>query len=393
MRRRRRNRIIILIFMLLLILCTFAVMRAVLSLPYRSVDIANLAKVEFTGFNGDGVATVSIDDNSVDNLLASVKKEHEDSWFSTSEVEDGDYAVFRQSLSFSIPNAMGLSNGDTVNIVGECDKELAKKLKIDITSLNSEVTVDGLLNVTKISVDEVFKDLNVSFSGISPRIEVALQNNSSQPLVKKMIFEIANPKEYYSEGETVSIHAVYDDEMCRETGYTVDKPSEECIRDYTASAEASYITNVAQLPSGVVREAIEAGKKAFRDANEYGVRIFCEANLVPVYINKQATFTYGPPGYVSSYFKTVFPEKAGELGLSYNDLDIIYDVVISQADGQSCTAYGAVRFSDIILNSDGSCTYDFSSPTIMSMSYYSARVKKNVVDSYKQTHDIERVGP
>ena len=147
------------------------------------------------------------------------------------------------------------------------------------------------------------------------------------------------------------------------------------------------------LPPDLLKKAIEAGKSAFTDANEYGVRIFCEANLVPVYINKKATFTYGKVNYVSSYFKTVFPEKAGDLGLSYNDLDIIYDVRISQADGTACTAYGAVRFSDIIKNSDGTYTYDLSSPQLLSVSFYSARVKKNVVDSYANTHNVERIYP
>ena len=392
-RRRRRNRIIILIFVLLLILCTFAIMRAVVSLPFKTVDLSKLALVEFSGFNGDGVATVTTDEEAVDRLLSSVKKAHEDSWYSTSDVEDIDFASFRQSLSYSIPNSMGLSNGDTVNIVAEYDKELAKKLKIDVISNSKEVTVEGLKDVKKIPVDEVFKDLDVSFTGISPRIEISLANKSTQPLVSKMIFEIVDPKEFYSEGETVAIHAIYNDEMVEETGYAVDRPSEDCIKEYVAKAQSSYVTSVDQLPSSVVREAIEAGKRAFTNANEYGVRVFIEANLVPVYINKQATFSYGSPGYVSAYFKTVFPEKAGDLGLSYNDLDIIYEVTISQADGQSCTAYGAVRFSDIVINSDGSLSYDFSSPSIMSMSYYSARVKKNVVDAYKTTHDIERVGP
>jgi hypothetical protein len=206
-----------------------------------------------------------------------------------------------------------------------------------------------------------------------------------------MIFEIVDAKEYYSEGDIVRIHAKCTDDMCRETGYIVDAADEDCIRDYVVTADSEYISRSSDLPSNIIKEAIEAGKRAFVDANEYGVRIFCEANLVPVYVNKKATFAYGSPNYVSSYFKAVFPEKAGELGLAYNDLDLIYDVKLSQADGVACTAYGAVRFSDIIKHSDGSYSYDFSSPTIMSESFYSARVKKNVVDSYSTTHDIVKL--
>ncbi len=383
----------VLIFALLFILCAFLILRASVALPYETVNLTDLAKVEFSGFNNDGIATVTVDDAAVDALLANVKQQYEDSWFHTSEVEDGDYVKFRQSLSFAVSNGMALSNGSTVNVIATCDESLAKKLKIDVKSKSGEVTVDGLQNVMKLPLDSAFADLNVSFSGISPQLEISIENNSTHPLVSKMIFEIVDPKEYYADGDTVRIHGIYTDEMCKETGYVIAVPEEECVKDYTASSSSSYVSSVADLPSEIVREAVSAGKSAFTDANEYGVRIFCEANLVPVYINKKATFQYGTPNFVSAYFKTVFPEKAGELGLSYNDLDIIYDVTISQADGKACTAYGAVRFSNIIKNSDGSYSYDFSNPQLLSVSYLSSRVKANVVDSYKKSHDIERVSP
>ena len=392
-KRRRRRTMIVLIFALLFILCFFIILRATVGLPYESVELTDLAKVEFTGFNNEGIATVSVNDAAVDALLANVKQQYEESWFHTSEVEDSDYARFRQSLSFAVPNGTALSNGGNVNVVATCDEELAQKLKIDIKSKSGQVAVEGLQNIMKIPVESVFTDLNVSFSGVSPSLEISIENNSTQPLVSKMIFEIVEPKEYYAEGDVVKIHAIYTEEMCAETGYSVDVPDDQCVKEYTAASDCAYITDASSLPSEIVREAVSAGRSAFKDANEYGVRIFCEANLVPVYINKKATFQYGTPNFVSAYFKTVFPEKAGELGMSYNDLDIIYDVVISQADGKSCTAYGAVRFSNIIKNSDGSYSYDFSDPQLLSVSYLSSRVKANVVDSYKKSHDIERVYP
>ncbi|MCR5688279.1 MAG: hypothetical protein K6G58_09695 [Lachnospiraceae bacterium] len=364
-----------------------------LFLPYETVELADLAKVEFSGINGEGVATASVDDDAVDALLSSVKEEHDSSWFSNDEVEDGDYAKFRQSLTYSVPNGMGLFNGAEVTVVGACDRQIAKKLKIDIKGSSGTFTVNGLRDAVKLSMDEVFAGLKVSFSGISPNLEISLENTSPNPLVGRMKFEILNPQEYYAEGDTVRIQAVYTEDMCIETGYAVDLPAEECVKEYSASGDSAYLSSASELPSDILEKAIQAGKSAFTDANEYGVRIFCEANLVPVYINKKATFTYGTPKYISSYFKTVHPEKAGDLGLSFNDLDIIYEVKISQADGVSCNAYGAVRFSDICKSTDGSYSYDFSEPVILSESYFSERVKKNVVESYKDSYDIERVRP
>ncbi len=392
-RRQRRRRIIILIFALLFILVTFIVMRAILSLPYASANIAQLAKIEYTGFNNDGVAAVSMDEAAVDELMTKLKDEYESAWFHTSQVEDADYAAFRQSLSFQLPQSVGLSNGNVLTVTANCDRELADKLKLDITDTTAQVTVEGLQNVTKLSPEQVFADLEVSFSGVSPMLQISIANPSEQPLIKQMTFEIVDAREYYATGDIVTIRARYPEEAAIQTGFIVDAPDGVCEMQYTAASDSAYIMSASDLPKDLIQKAVDAGKGAFHDANEYGVRIFCEANLVPVYINKKATFEYGNPNYVSSYFKTVFPEKAGELGLEFNDLDIIYDVTISQADGKACTAYAAVRFSDIIKNADGSYTYDFSDPQILSESFFSARVKKVVVDSYLSTHDVERVSP
>lgn len=74
-RRRRRRTIIVLIFVLLFILCFFIVLRATVGLPYESVELIDLAKVEFTGFNNEGIASVSVNDAAVDALLANVKQQ------------------------------------------------------------------------------------------------------------------------------------------------------------------------------------------------------------------------------------------------------------------------------------------------------------------------------
>ena len=391
--RRRRRRIIILIFALLFVLCGLIVMVAASSLPVATVSLADLARVEYSGFNGDGFATAFIDDAAVDKFLSGIKKDHERSWLGSRDIDDADYAKFRQSLSFSVTRATGLSNGDTINVIGRCDEKLARKLKLEIDNSSGSFTVEGLSDAKMVTVDEVFGGLEVSFEGISPAVTVALQNTSRHPLIKKMTFVLEDPKRVYASGDTIAVRAQYTDEMCMDCGFTVEVPAEECVREYVVSTDSEYVRSASDLPKGFVKEAVEAGKRAFVDANEYGVRIFCEANLVPVYVNSKATFTYGKINYVSSYFKSVFPEKAGELGLAYNDLDIIYDVRISQADGVSATAYAAVRFSDIIRNADGSYTYDLSSPQLLSESYFSERVKKNVVDSYRTSYEVERVDP
>ena len=110
-----------------------------------------------------------------------------------------------------------------------------------------------------------------------------------------------------------------------------------------------------------------------------------------VYINKKATFRYLEPSLISAYFKAVKPEYAGKDGNDYNDLDLVYFVKITQADGVTCDAEAVVRFSNIIQNKDGTFTYDFSNPKIMSASYSDSSIKKNVISRYETTHVIEKL--
>lgn len=431
MRAKRRLGAILAVFVLIIVLAILLVVRAVISLPYDTVDISGMVNVSFSGYDTTGTATASIDDAQLSELLASLKNSYDESVFHDEHPEDSDYALFAQSIQCHVSRGMdaetafgdndivseddssvsegdnsasaemsgvsggnsttGLSNGDYVTVTCTYDEELAEKIKLEISGNSRMFAVSGLPVVTAISVDDVFANLNVKFEGVSPGLTLELENNSTNPLVSQMIFEVMDPKDYYVSGDTVKVHAIYTDAMVMDSKYIVDVPQEECIREYVAESDSQYVTNVDDIPLSILTEAVEQGKKAFKDANEYGVRIYCEANLVPVYINKKATFKYGTPKYVSSYFKSVLPEKAGALGLSYNDFDIIYEVKITQADGVSCKAYAAVRFSNIIKNSDNSYSYDFSDPKILSESYFSENVKSNVTSSYEDTHKIERV--
>lgn len=389
--RRRRARIIILVLVLLFFTIGFLACAMVASMPYETIDLCEYATVELDGYNTYATVSVTTDDVAIDALLTKVKSDYENAFFHNRHPQDADYLKFRQSLSFEADKTNGLANGSVVTVTGSYDEELAKTLKIEVNSTQKQITVGGLATAAKVSKEQIFEDLEVSFSGVSPSLQVYMSNKSVHPFVSRVGFQIIDPKEEYSVGDIIRIKANYSEELSRETQYIADLSSDECIKEYAVESETEYLSSAADLPQYLLDEAVDAGKKAFVDANEYGVRIYCEANLVPVYINKKATFVYGTPKYVSSYLKTIKPDSVGSAGYDYNDLDVIYSVVISQADGVKCTAYAAVRFTDIIKNADGSFEYDFSNPKILSESYFSDRVKKNVTENYESTHVIERV--
>jgi len=388
-RRRKRIKRIILILMLAIVGIAAGILINA-TFPYEEADLCDLFTIEYDGYNTNGTARAVLNDEHADQLLSLVREDYENSKLHLQKVEPEDYVSFRSSLNAFISPNTNLSNGSNITITVAYDKKLAEKLKIDVTSVTRNVTVNGLVQVTKISYDQLFADVEVNYSGISPSLEASVVNNSTHPFLKDVAYEIVEPKEFYTEGDSIEVCAIFDSAAALDMHFLVDE-SEGLSKVFNAHSDTKYVDTYQDISNGIIQEACSRGMDAFTNANEFGVRIFCEGNLVPVYINKQATFVWGTPRAISAYFKTVLPGYAGTLGYNYNDLDVLYEVSLSQADGKACTAYCVVRFSNFIKNADGSISYDFTNPKIVSASYYSKRVKENVVDAYIGEYEVNKV--
>lgn len=390
--RRRRRRIQIIIRVIIFCLfCVAAIFMARSFLPNETMNLSEFFSVRYEGYNTKGSAVLTIDEDELKKVAARVKDNEHGFPFLSKQYSDADYDSFIKSISAEVDNAENLSNGSKVIISYRYDEALAKKLKIKVLSKSEEVTVSGLSTAAILTKEDLFKDIEVRFAGISPNITMEIINNSSNEFIKEIVFNPEVFQDHYSTGDIVRIRAYFSEEECRKKNYCIDTPSEECIMEYKVEGTDSYATSALELPKELIDEAVAAGKSAFTDANEYGVRIFCEANLVPVYINKKATFRWLEPLLISAYFKSVKPEAAGKDGNHYNDLDLIYFVRITQADGVTCDAEAVVRFSNIIVNADGSIDYDFSSPQIISASHSNSSILKNVVNKYEDTYQIEKL--
>ncbi len=392
--RRQRRRIRLISRMILFcVFCVAAVFAVVSFLPYETMDISEYFSVSYEGYNTKGFAALTVDEEKLNETVALVKDDYKKALFHINECSDTEYDSFVKSISAKVENAENLSNGSKFTICYYYDEALAKKLKIKVLSKNEEVTVSGLATAAFLEKEDLFQDIEVSFSGISPNITMEITNHSTNAFIRSMVFNPEEFKEYYSTGEVVRIRAYFSEEECLRQNYCVDTPSQECVMEYTVEGTDSYVTSAGELTQDMLKEAVAAGKTAFTDtnANEYGVRIFIEAHLVPVYINKKATFEWLTPSLISAYFKSVRPEAAGENGNNFNDLDLIYFIKLTQADGVTCDAEAVVRFSNIIIKSDGTLEYDLSVPKVISASHSNSSIVKNVVTKYEGIYNIEKL--
>ena len=165
---------------------------------------------------------------------------------------------------------------------------------------------------------------------------------------------------------------------------------------YTVSQGDTYITDPAEITQDELSRMNQTASGLFTDkkAREYGLRIFREMNLMPVWSGASTTFRWESPKLISAYFdirKSDSPDN--DIQKHINDVKLIYNAVLTQANGTSCNAEVIVRFEDIIGRQDGTVDLNLSSGTIISASARNANIKElisNDASDYDvQTLDIQ----
>ncbi len=376
--------------------CVFVVMIILLirsAKPFEKVDLCDYATYTYSGYNTKGTVEVSINEELASNLMKRLRDKYDSAVFKFNDCTSEDYNAFYNSLSVTVMAPQYLSNGSMYSYTVNYNKELAKKLKLKVVRNTREVMANGLVTAAVLSLDQVFEGISFTYEGISPGITAVMNNNTVNPYLADFTFNIEGEKEAYAEGDVIRVRANYDEAVCLEKHFVVDAPLEECYKDYIVQSESHYIKSAAELPDSVLQTAISSANSAFttKSAKEFGVRVYFEAGIAPIYINKDSTFEWASYGPISAYLKVANDDIAGKNSNNYNDLDIVYNCVMRQANGETVNVEAVVRFKDIVVNNDGSFTYDFSNAKISSVSHFDARIKKVVVGNYEGTHTIEKL--
>ena len=392
--RRRRRRIRLFMFAVFFCVILTVIIGALKSLaPYEKVDLADYANYTYSGYNTKGSVDVVINEDLTSILMQKLKQDYEDAFINFKKCDTEDYHRFYSSLSVTVNAPEYLSNGSRFSYTVNYDKDLAKKLKLKVKNDTREVMVSGLVTAAVISYDTLFEGISFTYEGVSPKLSATMTNNTVNPYLADVEFIIEGEEEYYEEGDVIRVRAVYDEKVCLEKHFVIDKEQSECYKDFIVEANSHYVRSASELSQDIINRAVSAANSAFttKTANEYGVRVYFEANIAPVYVNKKSTFEWVSYGPISAYLKVANQEIAGKNSNNYNDLDIVYTGVLTQADGQHVNVEAVVRFKDIIVNNDGTYTYDFSNPSISSCSHYDARIKKNVIANYEKNWTVEKL--
>ena len=185
---------------------------------FQKIDAKDLYKIEFKGIESSGVATAKL--NKYSDLAYTASDAMSNIGLGDTDDEDGDDsdkavspyleitdskllnawtkagdakearkmrdALLNEKAGLKITindgeKATGLSNGDKVKCVVECNDDYLKENNIKIQEKEFEVEVTGLTNGTKV---DMFKDVVLNFTGNDGAGRVTLNTDEAYPFVR-----------------------------------------------------------------------------------------------------------------------------------------------------------------------------------------------------------------
>lgn len=146
------------------------------AIQQQKIDVSSYANVKVEGLNTQGIASDTFDSDTFTADLA--KKQH---------INIIAANTFARTIHCDLNHEKSLKNGDVIQMSIRYDATLASQLGVKLKNFQKSITVTGLPEGKEI---DAFKDIKVSYSGISPEGKVSIINNSTDPFLSSMSYTI-----------------------------------------------------------------------------------------------------------------------------------------------------------------------------------------------------------
>ncbi len=225
-----------------LIICSIIVYFVCFS--YKTYKFEELYDIKVEGVNGYGTLVVEkkkdLPSTSIDKLV--------------------------ETVVISPTKDSNLKNGDMVTITLSYDEATSKKEKIKITKQYKHEVKD----LEEGKVLDLFKDLELTFSNKSPFLKVTVANKNIDIEKYNINYNVSSldtnksseSKDFYTNGEKISITATYDKEKLNKDGYIVQTENKE----FEVPNHDMYFTNSKELTKEMLDPLL---KKMSEKINEY----------------------------------------------------------------------------------------------------------------------------
>ena len=200
----------------------------------EEVDLKNFIKVTYEGANGYGMAYVKLDKDDLCDYIYNLKEYENDQEKMAAMAQ---IYAFRDTLKCTSVNTDQLSNGDKVKITIAYNVSAIEDYNVEFINSSIEETVSGLKEV---EVIDAFANLEVSCSGISPKIQLSINNNGTNEYDQYLRFWIEGDNNSFKKGDTVDIKVAFKDNYPAYLGYII----EEDTMNYVIQDVPYYIPKV-----------------------------------------------------------------------------------------------------------------------------------------------------
>lgn len=249
-------------------------------------------------------------------------------------------------VDYMLDKRSGLSNGDVVTLKWDCEDEAAKKyFNVQLKYSDIQYTVKGL---TEVAAFDPFEYVNVEFSGASPNGTAAISQNYDKIEMQYISFSV-DRSSGLANGDKVVITANVQgsvDGFVEQFGMIPSPLSKE----FTVEGLPAYVTSSSEIDESTLN-AMKQQAEDIYTANW----IKDEGNLDGL---KGLT-------YAGNYFLS---KKNGARG-DENCIYLVYRVG-AEFEGESYPHYHYIKFSNIMVNGDGSCTVDLNNYETASHRYH-----------------------
>lgn len=217
----------------------------------EGINLTKYIIVSINGLNGHASSKAVLDDIGVYSALAGSD---------ATEEEKAKYTDFVNSIKYTLDNDTDLSNGDTVKVNVTYDEQLADNLDVNIGSTSKNVEVSDLEDGEEL---DVFANIQVIISGVSPFVYVSYQNNATDEYLASLKYEFSKSSNL-SAGDTITITCLIDEDKAAEKGYYASKTQ----MDYTIQDVSTYVSTEEQLDKTLLNSLAAENLKTIKSQTE-----------------------------------------------------------------------------------------------------------------------------
>lgn len=348
------------------------------------VDVSQYLSMRVDGYNGYATAYMSLDKSELEGSVM-VGGNDEDSWEKL-----GEMTALAYTMEVEPEKVENVKNGDKITVKVTVDEDMAKRAGYKFTGLKKTFTVEGLQDAVALDpfAEDIFgmgKLVDVQLQGAAPNGQLHIANNAAPDDPLSRVTYQLDRSGYLNNGDVVTVTAALDR---RAEGYALSR-TEAAL---TLTGFASYVTDPSQIPADTLRAMANAACERVLGWGTSSVftSLYSSDNFECFYSDISNHHAGGTAilAYGSRWF-----------GLDYDNyvlipvyVDMFVNDYTDPATGEKgpttlTDVFMYVSFKNVIIQQDGSVTYDIQKDSDSFFSDMSA-AEREFLPSYRELSTV-----